>query len=531
MQHRQILLGTIQNQDAKSLLMELSMKQNIFTFLFLFSLIIVTSHADQPNIIYLMADDQSTYSMGCYGNKDVKTPNLDTLAKEGMIFDNHYVTTAICMASRATAMTGMYEYKTGCNFSHGEMLTSTWKKSYPVLLREAGYMTAFAGKFGFELRETPESPKLELPAEDFDRWGGGPGQTQYSTAKNKSMAAYAKKYPHSTLSYGAFGQDFIRDAVKAKKPFCLSISFKAPHKPATPDPKFNNVYAGKVFEKPANYGREHGEHFSKQSKQDRQYSRFHEWNYSDKYDEVMATYNQQIYAIDVAVGMIRKALVENGVAKNTVIIYTSDNGFFCGSHGYGSKVLHYEESTRVPLIIFDPRHSNSGKVIRSSALTANIDFAPTILKLAGIAPPANVDGKDLMKLYDKPQSSIHESIALINVWGKTPTHALGVVTKDMKYINWSYAADGFEVTEELYHLSKDGLELKNQAKNPEYNSAMEEMRKAYDSHLSHWQAEAVSYNKYKEYGTLFDRNVSWSEKAKLLIKSKAEKVKKKKKKK
>lgn len=505
------------------------MNANIFSLILLI-FTVNSALADKPNIIYLMADDQSTYTMGCYGNSDVKTPNMDRLAEEGMIFDNHYVSTAICMASRATAMTGMYEYKTGCNFSHGEMMTSTWKKSYPVLLREAGYMTAFAGKFGFELRETPEGAKLELPAKDFDKWGGAPGQSNYQTAKNKSMAAYAKKYPHSTLSYGAFGSDFIQEAAKAQKPFCLSISFKAPHKPATPDPQFKDVYAGKKFKKPANYGREFGEHFSKQSKQDRQYSRFHEWNYSDKYDEVMATYNQQIYAIDVALGMIRKALEENGLTKNTVIIYTSDNGFFCGSHGYGSKVLPYEESSRVPLIIYDPRHSNSGKKIRCEALTANIDFAPTILKLAGIEVPKNVDGKDLMKLYDQPESSIHESIALINVWGKSPTHALGVVTKDMKYINWSYAAEGFEVTEELYHLSKDGLELTNQAKNPEYSSALEKMRQAYDSHLARWKAEAVSYNKYTIYGTLFDRNISWSDKAQLLSSPKGgAKTKKKKK--
>lgn len=476
--------------------------------------------AEKPNIVYLMADDQSTYSMGCYGNADVKTPNLDQLAADGMVFDNHYDTTAICMASRATVMTGMYEYKTGCNFTHGEMATSTWKKSYPLLLRDAGYMTAFAGKFGFELRDTPGGPKRDLPAKDFDRWGGAPGQTSYVTKKNKSMAAYAEKYPHSTLSYGEFGRDFIRDAAKAGKPFCLSISFKAPHKPATPDPKFDDVYAGKTFTKPANYGRENGEHFSKQSKQDRQYTRFYEWNYADKYDEVMATYHQQVYAIDVAVGMVRNALKEQGVAENTVIIYTSDNGFFCGSHGYGSKVLPYEESARVPLIVYDPRHPNSGKKLRSDALTGNIDFAPTILGLAGLPVPGNMDGADLMKLYDDPEQSIHESIALINVWGKVPTHALSVVTQDMKYIHWGYAAKGFEVTEELYHLSKDPLELTNQSANPEYRATMHQMRKAYKKHLVRWKAEAVPYNNYQPYGTIFDPEVPWADKERLLGKPK-----------
>ncbi len=481
----------------------------------------------KPNIIYLMSDDQSTYTLGCYGNSDVKTPNIDRLADEGMAFDNHYVTTAICMASRATVMTGMYEYKHGCNFTHGDMMTSIWSKSYPILLRESGYMTGFAGKFGFELRESPSSPKLELPAEDFDRWGGGPKQTEYKTARNKSMVAYAEEYPHSTLSYGAFGRDFIRDAVEADKPFCLSISFKAPHRPTTPDPKFDSVYAGKTFKKPANYGRENGEHFSKQSKGGRQYPRFEEWGYSDNYDEVMATYHQQIYGIDVAVGMIREALEEQGIADNTVIIYTSDNGFFNGSHGYGSKVLPYEEATRVPLIIYDPRHANSGKRLRTEALTGNIDFAPTMLKLAGLPVPENMDGADLMEVYDEPDASLHESLSLTNVYNQSgylpSTHAMAVVTKEFKYIYWAYAAEGFEEAEELYHLGKDALELTNLSKNPEYSFALQKMRKSYDQHLGFWKDKAVLFNNYEAYGTIFDRAVDWEEKEALYSKPKAKK--------
>ncbi|MDF7799575.1 sulfatase [Pontiellaceae bacterium B1224] len=473
----------------------------------------------RPNIIFLMSDDQSSYTLGCYGNPDVQTPNIDRLAADGMAFDNHYDTTAICMASRATVMTGMYEYKHGTNFKHGDMLSSTWKKSYPMLLREAGYTTAFAGKFGFELRDTPGSKKLELPADDFDVWGGGPGQTHYQTAKNKSMAAYADEYPHSTLSYGAFGRDFIQQEAKSDKPFCLSISFKATHRPVQPDPKFDDIYAGKTFTKPGNYGRENGEHFSKQSKSGRQYGRFEEWGYDDNYDSVMGKYNQQVYAIDVAVGMIREALEEQGVADNTVIIYTSDNGFFCGSHGLGSKVLPYEESTRVPLIIYDPRLPNSGKKLRSDALTGNIDFAPTILKLAGLPIPGNMDGEDLTKLYNHPQEAIHESLTLMNVYnqsGPPTTHFMAVVTKDMKYVYWGYAADGFEETEELYYLDKDPMELTNQAGNPEYSAAMQQMRKTYDQQLESWKAEGVTYNNYQPYGTLFDRNIDWAEKEPML---------------
>jgi arylsulfatase A-like enzyme len=225
----------------------------------------------------------------------------------------------------------------------------------------------------------------------------------------------------------------------------------------------------------------------------------------------MATYHQQIYAIDVAVGMIRKALKESGTEKNTVIIYTSDNGFFCGAHGYGSKVLPYEESSRVPLIIYDPRHSNSGKKLRSKALTGNVDFAPTILKLAGLPVPENMDGKNLMEVYDNPKLSLHSSLPLINVWGKAPTHVLGIVTEKLKYLYWSYAADDFEVTEELYDLEKDPLELSNKASESKDSKAIKRMRRLYDQQLAHWKKESVSYNDYQRFGILFDRNIPWTE--------------------
>jgi arylsulfatase A-like enzyme len=467
--------------------------------------------AKRPNIVFLLTDDQSTYTMGCYGNSDAKTPHLDQLAREGMLFDNHYDTTAICMASRVNVMTGMYEYKSGCNFEHGPLLRTHWNKTYPMLLRQAGYTTAFAGKFGFVIAEEAKG-KGTLPDSDFDRWGGGPGQTTYATAKNASMAHYAEDYPHATRSYGAFSRDFIQDASKEDSPFCLSISFKASHRPDTPDPIYDHVYADKQFKKPLNYGREFGEHFSKQSQQGRQYDRFESWDYDKDYDGVMRRYHQQIYAVDVAVSMIRQALNDAGVADNTVIIFTSDNGFLCGSHGYGSKVLPYEESTRVPLIIFDPRHPNSGKQLRSDALTANIDFAPTILNLAGLPIPSNMDGKSLMPIYEKPTAQIHDTIQLINVWGPRATHSLAVVSNDLKYIYWPNAEEGFEPTEELFHTSKDPLELKNVIGQSDYTTQLNNMRQSYDNAIRHWQNEAVPYHNYQGSSFLFNRHIDWEDK-------------------
>ena len=488
-------------------------------FVALLTLAAPSSRPDRPNIIFLMSDDQTTWSLGCMGNPDVKTPNIDGLARDGMLFNNHYDTTAICMGSRATVMTGMYEYKTGCNFSHGALVEKSWQKSYPILLRKAGYLTAFAGKFGFDVISAPKGKK-RLPDGDFDRWGGGPGQTSYQTSKNTSMARYADEYPHSTLSYGAFGRDFIRDASKQEKPFCLSISFKAPHRPVSPDKKFNDVYAGKTFTRPPNYGREHGEHFSKQSRQGRQYERFTGWKYDRDYDGVMARYHQQVYGIDVAVGMIRKALDDHKVADRTVIIYTSDNGFLCGSHGYGSKVLPYEESARVPMMVYDPRHANSGKGITCEGVTGSIDVAPTILALAGLDRLESMDGRNLMTLYDDPAATIHESISLINVWGATPTHCLGVVTRDWKYLFWSYAEGDFKETEELYHTAGDPHELSNLAGREQYRKQLKAMRERYDAAVAAWKKESVDFHNYSQYGTIFDRSVPWREKRPLLGKQK-----------
>lgn len=463
--------------------------------------------ATRPNIVYLMADDQNFGSVGIYGNPEVLTPNMDKLGEEGIVFDRHYNTTAICMASRGNVFTGMYEYKTGTNFGHGDMSPEIWAKSYPVLLREAGYLTAFAGKFGIEIQG-----KGFDASEYFDSWGGGPDQTNYVTAKNKSMAKYAKDYPHSTLSYGAFGQDFIREAVKQDKPFCLSISFKAPHRPTTPDPQFDHIYAGKTFTKPANYGRENGEHLSEQSKQGRQYPRFEQWGYDKNYDEVMATYYQQIYAVDVALGMIREELEAQGVADNTVVIYTSDNGFLCGAHGYGSKVLPLEEAARAPLMILDPRSPSAGKQQRSPVLTGNIDFAPTILELAGLPIPENVDGVSLVPLLTDSSQDLREQLAFMNVFGPDATKSLTVLTKDVKYTYWWYGNDKMEPTEELFHIGKDPLEMTNLASNPEAASLLNIMRKKYDSELNKWKTEALKDSPYQKYPALFDRSIPLAEK-------------------
>ena len=473
-------------------------------FLIVFFNVTYSVADDRPNIIFLMTDDQNVRSLGCYGAPGVKTPNIDALAADGVAFDRHYDTTAICMACRATVMTGLLEYRHGVNFGtgtvgDGQMRKEDWEQSYPMLLHKAGYRTAFAGKFGFTIEDTSKSGRY--PEDDFDMWGGGPGQTSFITARNKSMVQYAKNYPHSTRSYGAFGSDFIKESAKKDQPFCLSISFKAPHRPVQPDPLFDDIYAGALFPKPENFGREHGMHFPEQSRRGRQYQRFEEWHYNDAYDEVMAKYYQLIYAVDVAIGMIREAVEDAGVEHKTLIIFTSDNGYLCGAHGYGSKVLPYEESSRVPLIIYDPRSEK--KAGRCNVATGNIDLAATILD-AALGRPNHGNGTSLLKHYVNNNNPKRDRIIpLINVWGPEQVFSLGFVKGEWKYIYWPYTGDGMKATAEMYNLKEDPLELHNRINDHAIRDIRLQLEKDYANLIHDWTQQAIHRPHYKKAVTLF----------------------------
>ena len=299
------------------------------------------------------------------GNEEIQTPHIDKLAEQGVVFTNNYNNTAICMGSRASIMTGMYEHKTGCNFTHGPLSKEKFQKSYPVLLRDAGYFTGFTGKFGFAVKETglensSYNKKEDMPEDEFDWWAGWPSQGYYQTAKNEHMVKYAEDYPHVSTALGAAAVDFLKQAQNQDKPFCLSVSFKAPHSPVSPDPKFDDVYVDKTFTKPENFGLKGAEHLPEQSKKGRQYVKLSK-KYLSNYDKALADYYQLIYGVDQAVGMIYAELDQQGLLDNTIIIYTTDNGYYLGAHAFGGKVLPYEEGSRAPLIVSGPK--NTSKIL------------------------------------------------------------------------------------------------------------------------------------------------------------------------
>ena len=471
----------------------------------------------QPNIVFLLADDQRFDAMGCMGNREIKTPNLDRLAADGMLFLNHYDTSPICMASRATIMTGLYEYGHGCNFSRGGLARDLFLRAYPVLLRQAGYRTGFAGKGNMPIAERAGAPAPDdystLPADQFDAYGGWPAQGSYQTAQNKYMAPYAEKYPHVSRALGAWASDFIKDSAAQRKPFCLSISFKAPHHPYTPDPLDKGLYEGVTFTKPANWGRDCAKHLPEQAKRSRMFlQEFNQWSTEAGFQESLRLYYQLINGNDVAVGMIRKALEREGVADNTVIIYTSDNGWMPGDHGMGGKVFPYEGAARAPLIAYDPRHSEA-RGRQCAALTGNIDMAPTILDLAGLPIPESMDGRSLVPLLAAPERQTRESLLLIDAWPwSAESLVMSVVTPGWKYIYWFYGDAAMEPAEELYDMGKDRLEMVNETGNPEKRAVLEHMRTLYDAALSRAGETCIQANRYPEFLASADRTVPWSKK-------------------
>ncbi|MFW5996582.1 MAG: sulfatase/phosphatase domain-containing protein [Lentisphaeria bacterium] len=203
------------------------------------------------------------------------------------------------------------------------------------------------------------------------------------------------------------------------------------------------------------------------------------------------------------------------MANNTIVIYTSDNGYYCGSHGLGEKVLSHEESARIPLIIYDPRIEADAGGGRCRRLASSIDYAPTIMDLAGLEPDGAADGRSLRPLLENPETKFRRSLPLVYNWGWTENdhhRGMAVVTEEWKYIYWCYGDHNMEPAEELYHLAEDPCEMNNMADDPEQCEALEEMREIYDFHHRELCERCVEGDDYRRLRKLFDRHVSWREK-------------------
>jgi arylsulfatase A-like enzyme len=452
----------------------------------------------------MMSDDQRWDAMGCMGNPVIKTPNMDHLAAEGVLFENAFLTTSICMASRASVLLGQFESRHRCNFERPSNRTISYAefdKSYPRLLQKAGYRTGFIGKFGFavskdKIQNCPLNPdgtrdgrkqlwreERHMPADKFDVWYGFPGQGRYFPRD--------KGGKHLTRIMGEQAREFLVSC-KPDQPFCLSISFKAPHGPNQPDPAYKDMYKGVKIPRQVNDG---DEYFQRLPKVVREHWRgrrvYNNEAGLEKYQQFMERYYQCISGIDAVIGQIRDDLKRLGLGGNTVIIYTSDNGYFCGSKGLGGKSLLYEESIRMPLIIFDPRLAASRRGSRCGELVLNIDFGPTMLDMADVKIPATVQGRSLLGLVRGKQnewrdSTFHENnftshfMPSLNNAGSQREKVLerSVRSKAVRTKRWKYIRyfEQRPVIEELFDIQNDPIEAFNLAEKPEYFDILVRLR-------------------------------------------------------
>jgi arylsulfatase A-like enzyme len=357
-----------------------------------------------PNILFLLADDLRFDAVG-YLNRDVRTPHLDGLAKEGLRFLNTFVTTSICCTSRASIFTGTYARRHGVWDFTTTLSPALSRTSYPALLRNAGYRTGFFGKygvgdykkgddFGDGIGPMPHVPALDQLGfdviEDFDR---------YYDPKD------VNRDHHHTERVAKKAEQFIRSTPNGQ-PFCLSLSFKAPHANDTDDlimgqyvaePDLLPLYVRDIFTEGPTMNEAAFKtlpEFLRNSESRRRWQgRFSTpWLWQDS----VRKYYALATGIDRAVGAILKVLEGKRALDNTAILFTSDNGYFLGDYGLSDKWYGYESSIRIPLMIRPAKRVVPRDILATSL---NIDVAPTILALAGVPVPQSVQGRDLSPLW------------------------------------------------------------------------------------------------------------------------------------
>ena len=436
------------------------------------------SAAKQPNIVFFFADDQTSSSLACYGHPLVQTPNIDRLAAEGTRFANAFVSQSICWVSRTTILTGLTGRSYGTPGRHDAARPEVVKELYVDLLRNAGYRTGFAGKWHAKM---PRGWKASDHFDVFQQIGRNPFYKKQSDGSLR----------HETELIVDRGIEFIENQPK-DKPFALNLWFNACHAedgdrrpgighfpwPRAVDGMYEEdkiapprLNAPSIFDKQPSFLKTtiNRERF------------FWRWNTETKYRTNMRAYLRMVSGIDNAIGRFLKALEAKGLADNTIIVYTADNGYHLGNRGFAGKWSHYEESLRVPMIIHDPRapQGSGGQVLEHSAL--NLDLPSTFLDWAGVAIPKRYQGRSLKPLVstgkadDWRKQTFHEHFAVRH---RIPAFE-GLRTDRYKYVRYIDEAN----YEFLHDLKEDPDELVNLAKEPKHATTLKQFRQRTDKRV------------------------------------------------
>lgn len=511
--------------------------------------------AREPNIIFIMSDDHAYQALSAYSEKLIKTPNIDRIADRGMLFTNASVTNSICAPSRATILTGKHAH------IHGKVDNvfpfDTTNVTFPQLFQDNGYQTAMFGKLHFG-----NNPK------GIDEFKILPGQGDYYNPDFITNEGDTTVQGYVTDIITDFTLDWLENRRVEDKPFLLFYMHKAPHREWLPAPRHYKEFTDRTFPEPETlfddyegrgtaareaemnllehmtvsadnkiypeiayelgiqensdwgfrvFESKYSRFTEEQKKQwdevygpvneefKKQYPTMNDSTYMRwKYQRYMQDYLATIAAVDENIGRVLDYLDENVLSENTIVVYTSDQGFYLGEHGWFDKRFIYDESFRTPLLVKWPEKIKPGSI--NDEMVQNLDFAQTFLDAAGIKAPYDMQGESLMPLLMGNAKSWTRDAVYYHYYEYPGFHMVkrhyGIVTKNYKLAHFYYDVDEWE----LYDRKKDPLELNNVYNNPAYQDVVEELSQKLEELRKNYkdseELDQYYVDEYKERGII-----------------------------
>lgn len=493
-----------------------------------FTLCAAANGAERPNIVFIFSDDHALEAISAYGDRFDKvapTPNIDRIANEGMLFNRSYCGNSICGPSRATILTGKHTHQNGYmdnNFSRFDGSQQT----FPKLMQQAGYETAIIGKWHLVSNPT-----------GFDHWEILPGQGDYYNPDFIQMDGSTKRFEgYVTDIVVDKSLAWLEGRKDKSKPFVLMCQQKAPHRNWVPAPRHFDIFDGIEIPEPDSLFDDYKNRVKAVSDQAMQISENFNWNHDMllpgeatdprfetrmrdanyqrmtpeqqkafdasygkenqelidqlakgmtdkeltkwKYQRYIKNYLACVRAVDENVGRVLKHLDDNGLAENTIVIYSSDQGFYLGEHGWHDKRWMFEESLSMPFVIRWPGVVKPG--VRTETLIQNIDYAPTFLDVAGAEIPSNIQGASIVPiLKNEGKAPADWRDAVYYLYSGEDTHHVarhdGVRDSRYKLMRFPNSDEWM-----LFDLKKDPSEMKNVVGDPEYASVVEQMKELYE---------------------------------------------------
>ena len=454
--------------------------------------------SERPNVIFVFTDDHAPHAISAYGSQINQTPNLDRLAEEGMLFRNAFVTNSICAPSRAVILTGKHSHLNGVIDNRSTFDGS--QQTFPKILQDAGYQTAMIGKW--HLKSDPTG---------FDHWSVLPGQGDYYNPTFRTASGRKEYTGYVTDIITDNALNWLKNERDSDQPFMLMYQHKAPHRAWRPGPEHLTMYddteipapetlfddyAGRTtaaqwatmtiadhmnrndlkLDTPTNLTAEQleawkaaygpkNEAFRKADFTEKELTRW-------KYQRYIKDYLRTIASVDDNLGRMLDYLDESGLAENTVVIYSSDQGFYLGDHGWFDKRWMYEESFKTPLIVRWPGVTEPGSA--NTALVQNLDFSQTFLDMAGVEDPDDMQGESLVPLLRGESTDWRDAVYYhyyeFPGWHDVRRH-YGIRTERYKLIHY-YGINEWE----LFDLEEDPDELRSVYSDPEYSGTVTRLK-------------------------------------------------------